>query len=88
MTSGAANKLTRDAPRPSERKTPAREWIIQRCLNAFRNEYEDWPGYCERLLTREEMLERLRECETRWPDHEFRGHNVVNQHTRAVIGGG
>jgi hypothetical protein len=79
MLVGAADELTRDAPRPSERATPAREWIIQRCLNAFRNEYEDWLGYCERLLTREEMLERLRERETRWPDYEFRGHNVVNQ---------
>jgi hypothetical protein len=79
MVVGTADELTRDVPRPSERQTPAREWIIQRCLNAFRNEYEDWPGYCERLLTREEMLERLRECEARWPSYEFRGHNVVNQ---------
>jgi hypothetical protein len=58
---------------------PAREWIIQRCINAFRNEYEDWPGYCERLQTREEMLVALRECDRRWPEHEFRGHNVANQ---------
>ena len=58
---------------------PSREWIIQRCINAFRNEYEDWPDYCERLMTREEMMIALKECEERWPDDEFRGHNVLNQ---------
>lgn len=57
----------------------SREWIIQRCLNAVRNEYEDWPGYCEQLLTREEMMAALKECDERWPDYEFRGHNVANQ---------
>jgi hypothetical protein len=36
----------------------AREWIIQRCICAARNEYEDWPGYCETLLTRDEMFDR------------------------------
>ena len=56
-----------------------REWIIQRCINAFRNEYHDWPGYCERLMTRTEMLQALEACEAKWPEHEFRGHNVVNQ---------
>jgi hypothetical protein len=56
-----------------------RAWIIQRCINAFRNEYEDWPGYCERLMTREEMLVALAECAERWPEHEFRGHHVLNQ---------
>lgn len=56
-----------------------RQWIIQRCINAFRNDYEDWPGYCERLMDREEMLQALKECEERWPDYEFRGHNVANQ---------
>ncbi|MEI6719944.1 MAG: hypothetical protein WCO67_04190 [Betaproteobacteria bacterium] len=57
----------------------AREWIIQRCINAFENEYEDWPGYSERLMTREEMLAALQECDQRWPDYGFRGHNVANQ---------
>jgi len=38
---------------------PDSAWIIQRCINAFRNEYQDWPGYCERLLTRDEMLVAL-----------------------------
>lgn len=56
-----------------------RQWIIQRCINAVRNEYEDWTGYCERLMTRDAMLQALKECEERWPEHEFRGHNVVNQ---------
>jgi len=57
----------------------AREWIIQRCISAADNEYEDWPGYCEQLLTRQQMLTALKDCEDRWPDHEFRGHNVLNQ---------
>ncbi|MHB8744786.1 MAG: hypothetical protein ACYC9L_16975 [Sulfuricaulis sp.] len=59
--------------------TDERAWIIQRCINAFRNRYEDWPGYCERLMTRPEMLAALEECEKRWPEDEFRGHNVLNQ---------
>lgn len=56
-----------------------RAWIIQRCINAFRNEYEDWRGDCECLMTRDEMLAALEECERRWPEHEFRGHHVLNQ---------
>jgi hypothetical protein len=56
-----------------------REWIIQRCINAFRDQYEDWPGYCERLMTRDEMKAALAECDERWPRYEFRGHNVMNQ---------
>ena len=63
----------------SEDEDIARAWIIQRCSNAFRNEYEEWPGYCERLMTRKEMLDTLSECEERWPEYEFRGHNVANQ---------
>ena len=56
-----------------------RLWIIQRCIIAFRNEYEDWHGYCERQMTRDEMTIALKECDQRWPDHEFRGHNAANQ---------
>lgn len=56
-----------------------REWIVQRCISAARDQYEDWPGYCERLLTREEMLAALAECEATWPGYQFRGHNVANQ---------
>jgi hypothetical protein len=67
---------------PQADPEPARERIIQRCINAYRDEYEDWPGYCERLLTREEMLVALRECDQQWPEHEFRGHNVANQRPR------
>jgi hypothetical protein len=52
------------------------EWIIQRCIQAFRDEYEDWPGYCEKLLTREEMKAALAECAERWPEYGFRGHKV------------
>jgi hypothetical protein len=68
--------------KPVAPKTSAdtREWIIQRCINAFKNEYQDWPGYRERLLTREEMLVALKECDQLWPDYEFRGHKVVDAH--------
>lgn len=50
-------------------------WIIQRCINAWENSYEDWPGFCDQLMTRDEMIEALRECEQKWPNYEFRGHN-------------
>lgn len=66
-------------PPPDPNDTSARQWIIQRCINAFRNEYEDWPGYCERLMNRSEMMTALYKCELDWPEHEFRGHNVINQ---------
>ena len=56
-----------------------REWIIQRCIDAFSNTYEDWPPYAERLMTRSEMLEALSVCEAQWPQYAFRGHNVINQ---------
>ena len=55
---------------------PKPEWIIQRCINAFRDKYEDWPGYCEKLLTREEKKATLAECAERWPEYGFRGHKV------------
>jgi hypothetical protein len=66
-----------DTPTPD--RSEERAWIIQRCISASRNQYEDWPGYCERLLSRAEMLSALQACEHRWPDYAFRGHNVVNQ---------
>ena len=58
---------------------PLRQWIIQRCIDAFTNHYEDWPGYSETLMTRDEMIEALNECGAIWPNFAFRGHNVVNQ---------
>jgi hypothetical protein len=61
---------------------PKPEWIIQRCINAFRDQYEDWPGYCEKLLAREEMKAALAECAERWPEYGFRGHNMANQGPR------
>jgi hypothetical protein len=63
--------------KPAEK--PPRQWIIQRCIDAFANHYEDWPGYCEKLMTRDEMRRALDECAERWPGYAFRGHNVVNQ---------
>lgn len=62
-----------------------REWIIQRCINAASNHYEDWPPFEVQLMTRTEMLAALKECEERWPEYEFRGHNVANQTPGADI---
>ena len=53
-----------------------RVWIIQRCINAFKNHYEDWPGYCENPMTRIEMIQALEECDKRGPDYGFRGHTT------------
>lgn len=53
-----------------------RVWIIQRCINAWKNHYENWPGYCENLMTYNEMMNALKECDERWLEYEFRGHNI------------
>jgi hypothetical protein len=54
-----------------------REWIIQKCIDAGKNHYEDWwPPHEAPLLTRSEMLYALQECEQLWRDHECRGHKV------------
>jgi hypothetical protein len=63
----------------------SREWIIQRCVNIEKNEYEDWPPFDVKLMTRSEMLEALKCCEESWPAYEFRGHNVTNQQPGADI---
>src|ERR1700754_1720245 len=54
-----------------------KEWLVRRCINSFRNEYEFWPGYCERLLTLEELLDALGECAKLWPQYTFSGHKVT-----------
>jgi hypothetical protein len=69
-----------------------REWIIQRCTQRWNGSellYEDWIG-AElfdgaarhmgniELMTRSEMIEGLERCAKKWPDDEFRGHNVAN----------
>jgi hypothetical protein len=54
---------------------PKRAWIIQRCIDAFKNQYEDWPGYCEKPMTRDEAMIALKECEEKWP-YGFRAHKV------------
>ncbi len=53
-----------------------REWIIQRCINAFKNEYENQAGYCEKLMTRAEMMLALEACIKKYSRDEFRGHKV------------
>ena len=57
-------------------KEPERVWIIQRCIDAFKDQYENWMGYSEDKMTRDEMAAALRECMTKWPMYEFRGHNT------------
>ncbi|MFN7098126.1 MAG: hypothetical protein ACK4PR_11305 [Gammaproteobacteria bacterium] len=53
----------------------AKEWIVQRCINAWKNVYEDWPGY-DVPMTRDEVSEALIECDKKWLEYEFRGHRV------------
>jgi hypothetical protein len=52
-----------------------RVWIIQRCIDIWKNQYENWPGYCEKQMTREEMIKALNECNEKWP-YEFRGYKL------------
>jgi hypothetical protein len=57
-------------------------WIIQRCTQQWSNSdllYENWPGYCEQTMFRSDMVQALQECANRWPQHEFRGHNLLKQ---------
>lgn len=56
-----------------------REWIVQRCVNAFDDHYEDWPGYCEKLMSQAEMKKAVDDCNQKWPMHQFRGHRVVTR---------
>lgn len=55
-----------------------REWIIQEYLG--NNQYKDVTNRSA-LLTRTEMIGRLQECYEKYPDKEFRGHNVTNERT-------
>lgn len=53
-------------------------WIIQCCINAFKDQYENWPNYSEQPMTRDQMTRALKECNKKWPGYEFRGHNIKN----------
>jgi hypothetical protein len=57
-------------------------WIIQRCIDAWTNHYEDWLGYCENLMSRDDMMLALKECNEKWPEYEFRGHNSTQKSVR------
>lgn len=46
-----------------------KEWIIQKCNNAFCNDYQAWEGY-DQPMTRDQMLEALAEL-------------IVHTHTQA-----
>ena len=52
-------------------------WIVQKCIDASKKEFQDWPGYCEVPMTRKKLQYALKECESKWPSEEFRGHAVV-----------
>lgn len=61
-------------------------WIIQRCIDAWTNHYENWSGYCENPMSRNEMMLALKECDEKWPEHEFRGHNINHESIRCKRG--
>lgn len=93
MTNQPLDDRGEAAPKRTEcdpKRTPAREWIIQRCTQRWVGtelQYEDWadavsalatPVMRQALMTRAEMLEALKLWEERRPQDEFRGHNVMN----------
>ncbi len=61
-----------------------REWIVQRCTQRWIGtelQYQDWGPHGPGTMTpviKSEMLEALDVVQRRWPDDEFRGHNVLN----------
>lgn len=61
-------------------------WIVQRCIDASTNRYEDWPGYCEQPMTHDDIMNALIECEEKWPDYSFRGHNITHPIIRNIRG--
>jgi len=52
-------------------------WIVQKCIDADKNEYQDWPGYCEVPMTQKKLQYALKECASKWPAEEFRGHVIA-----------
>ena len=61
-------------------------WIIQRCIDASTNHYENWPGYCESPMAHHEMMQALKECDEKWLEYEFRGHNINHQSIKCEKG--
>ncbi|STO91543.1 hypothetical protein [Fluoribacter dumoffii] len=61
-------------------------WVIQWRVDVKTNHYEDWPGYSETPMTRNEMLFSLEECHSKWPHYEFRGHNIQATMLRHRVG--
>lgn len=68
------------------KQSEERVWIVQRCIDAFTNHYENWPGYCENAMTRGEMILALEDCSKKWPEDQFRGHNVHSIIERHKLG--
>jgi hypothetical protein len=69
-----------EAPKIMSAMQVTDDWIIQRFLRLARQGededlYEPWPGYTHGM-TKDQALKALEECETPWPDHEFRAHRV------------
>lgn len=58
--------------------TKEKVWIIQRCIDALTNHYEDWRGYCEKLMSYDEVMIALKECGEKWLEYEFRAHNTTH----------
>ena len=61
-------------------------WIVQRCIDAWTNHYENWPDYCEEPMTCDAIMNALIECEKKWPDLSFRGHNINHPVIRNIKG--
>ncbi len=57
-------------------RTITKQWIVQKCVEAMTKQYENWPGYCETPVTQDEVFKLLKECDEKWPEFEFRGHNI------------
>lgn len=61
-----------------------REWIIQRCTQQWIGtdlQYQDWGPYGAGTMipvTKTKMLKSLESFQRRWPDEEFRGHNIIH----------
>lgn len=58
------------------------EWIIQRCTQEWIGtelQYQDWGPHGPGAMipvSKTEMIDVLKAIEKRWPDDEFRGHNI------------
>lgn len=73
---------------------PNSEWVIQLVVGARADErgskprYLPWAGYTQ-PMTGDQAMRALRECELRWPEHEFRAHPINDDNDSfAMVGAG